>query len=163
MASIWSRPQWVKRDTPPILQIVPCIMPDVSWQFYEHPFTRFPVMLSTGTQTNKQTNKQRWKHNLRRSAEVIMQNTIQKPRHNNINPGVEAHSNTICSFQSHLISYQQGSFTAWEALAKIVREWWWKWIRKPEYNTPVVSPFIESSISNASLRRYACIPKYLSH
>ena len=55
--------------TPPFFQIVPCILLDLVWKFHKNPLMRFPVMLLT----NRQTNQQRWKHNLRRSAEVITQ------------------------------------------------------------------------------------------
>ena len=44
-----------KHYTPHFLQVFLCIMPDLSWQFHENPFIRFPAMLLTESQTNKQT------------------------------------------------------------------------------------------------------------
>ena len=45
------------REIPQIFQIIPFIMPGLSWQFHENPFTHFSVMLSTEKQTKKQPYK----------------------------------------------------------------------------------------------------------
>ena len=52
--------------------VVESIIRDLSWTFYENPFTRFSVIIFTDKQTYKETNQQRWKHNLRRSWEVTI-------------------------------------------------------------------------------------------
>ena len=47
----------------------------ISWKFV-HWFSRNVVKRQTNTQTDKLTNQQSWKHNLRRSVEVIMDASI---------------------------------------------------------------------------------------
>ena len=45
----------VKHTNHRILQIVPGVMPNISWNLHENPSTRFPVMLLNDKQTHKQT------------------------------------------------------------------------------------------------------------
>ena len=51
-------PPQKKKKKKKIVQIVPCILANISCNFRENLFIRFPVMLLTDKQTNRQTKLQ---------------------------------------------------------------------------------------------------------
>ena len=80
--------QWFERNNPQIFQLIPCVMPDLSWKFHEHPFIRFYAMLLTVRQPNK--------HNLHRLAEVKTSTCVYSFWH------AEMFSRNSHQYQGHL-------------------------------------------------------------